>query len=60
VPYDGPVADGTILVVDDDPAIVKLLLVNFELGAYLVVTATDRASGLARARERRPLSWSSM
>jgi DNA-binding response OmpR family regulator len=46
--------DGTILVVDDDPVIVKLLQVNFEMEGYAVISAADGEAGLARARADRP------
>jgi DNA-binding response OmpR family regulator len=44
----------TVLVVDDDPVIVKLLEVNFEMEDYRVLTAGDGASGLAAATAHRP------
>jgi DNA-binding response OmpR family regulator len=37
----------TILVVDDDPVIQKLLAVNFEMEGYQVETANDGAEALA-------------
>ena len=43
-----------VLVVDDDPVILKLLTVNFELEGYDVLTATQGAEALDVARERRP------
>ena len=43
-----------VLVVDDDPVILKLLTVNFELEGYDVCTATQGAEALDVARERRP------
>lgn len=43
-----------VLVVDDDPVILKLLTVNFELEDYLVCTASQGAEALDVARERRP------
>ncbi len=46
--------DAKVLVVDDDPVIVKLLQVNFEMEGYTVVTANDGVEGLERAREERP------
>ena len=52
--YDGRVADGTVLVVDDDPVIVKLLQVNFEMEGYRVITATDGEQGVRRARDEHP------
>jgi len=44
----------TVLVVDDDPVIVKLLQVNFEMEGYEVITASDGEEGLQRARETMP------
>jgi DNA-binding response OmpR family regulator len=44
----------TVLVVDDDPVILKLLEVNFEMEGFQVVRAADGAEGLERAREMRP------
>ena|SRR5947199_3411936 len=44
----------TVLVVDDDPVIVKLLQVNFEMEGYEVITASDGEEGLQRARESMP------
>jgi DNA-binding response OmpR family regulator len=44
----------TVLVVDDDPVIQKLLQVNFELEGYKVITASDGVEGLARARADHP------
>ena len=44
----------TVLVVDDDPVIVKLLQVNFEMEGYHVITAGDGEEGLARARADSP------
>jgi DNA-binding response OmpR family regulator len=43
-----------VLVVDDDPVILKLLTVNFELEGYEVISATQGAEALEVARERRP------
>jgi DNA-binding response OmpR family regulator len=45
---------GTLLVVDDDPVILQLLTVNFEMEGYTVLTAGDGEAGLRRAREARP------
>ena len=47
-------APATVLVVDDDPVILKLLEVNFEMEGFQVVRASDGAEGLERAREVRP------
>ena len=44
----------TVLVVDDDPVIQKLLKVNFEMEGYDVITAGDGAEGLAAARSESP------
>ena len=44
----------TILVVEDDPVILDLLAVNFELEGYKVVRAVDGEDGLATARRVRP------
>jgi DNA-binding response OmpR family regulator len=44
----------TILVVDDDPVIQKLLTVNFEMEGYRVITAGDGEDGLQRIAEVRP------
>lgn len=45
---------GTVLVVDDDPVIVNLLQVNFEIEGYDVLTATGGEAGLERARSGQP------
>ena len=47
-------APATVLVVDDDPVILKLLEVNFEMEGFSVVRAADGAEGLERARELLP------
>ena len=44
----------TVLVVDDDPVIQKLLQVNFEMEGYDVEVAGDGQEGLDRARAARP------
>lgn len=43
-----------MLVVDDDPVILKLLQVNFEMEGFAVLTAVDGLDGLRAARETRP------
>ncbi|MGI8792671.1 MAG: response regulator transcription factor [Acidimicrobiales bacterium] len=43
-----------VLLVDDDPVILKLLQVNFEMEGYTVVTANDGVEGLEQARAERP------
>ena len=47
-------ADVTVLVVDDDPVIMRLLEVNFEMEGYAVLTATDGEQALHLARTRGP------
>lgn len=49
-----PVHSPTVLVVDDDPVVVSLLQVNFEMGGFRVLTASDGPSALALARDARP------
>ncbi len=43
-----------ILLVDDDPVILDLLAVNFELEGFVVLRATDGAEGVDRARSDQP------
>lgn len=43
-----------MLVVDDDPVILDLLTINFELEGHEVCRAADGAEALDIARERRP------
>ena len=47
-------ADVTVLVVDDDPVIMRLLEVNFEMEGYTVLTATDGEQALERVRSHGP------
>ena len=49
-----PVVPQTVLVIDDDPVILKLLRVNFEMEGYQVLDAGDGMAGLAAARSGRP------
>ena len=44
----------TVLVVEDDPVILRLLEVNFELEGFGVVLAHDGEEGIAAARAQRP------
>jgi DNA-binding response OmpR family regulator len=44
----------TVLVVDDDPVILKLLEVNFEMEGFAVVIARDGIEGVERARNDHP------
>ena len=45
---------GTVLVVDDDPVIVNLLRVNFEIEGYDVLTASEGEAGVAQAHAGHP------
>ena len=47
-------AGPTVLVVEDDPTILQLLEVNFEMEGFTVVRAEDGALGLEAARRSRP------
>ncbi len=58
---DGPLGSpGTIrevakvLVIDDDPVILELLRVNFEIESFEVVMARDGREGLEKARTENP------
>jgi DNA-binding response OmpR family regulator len=46
--------DLTVLVVDDDPVIVRLLEVNFEMEGYAVITAGDGEEAVAKAAADAP------
>jgi len=46
--------DSTVLVVDDDPVILKLLEVNFEMEGFTVVIARDGEEGIRVARTEQP------
>ncbi|HYD11166.1 MAG TPA: response regulator [Acidimicrobiales bacterium] len=43
-----------VLVVDDDPVIVRLLEVNFEMEGFSVLTAVDGMDGVEKARAEQP------
>ena len=43
-----------MLVVDDDPVIVRLLEVNFEMEGFQVITAVDGMDGVEKARAELP------
>jgi len=43
-----------VLVVDDDPVIVRLLEVNFEMEGFQVVTAIDGQDGIDKAKAEQP------
>src|SRR4029453_9585693 len=53
VPF-APMADATVLVVDDDPVILKLLEVNFEMEGFTVLVARDGEEGIQVARDDQP------
>ncbi len=44
----------TVLLVEDDPVILKLLEVNFDLEGYSVLLAHDGAEGIDLARSEQP------
>jgi DNA-binding response OmpR family regulator len=43
-----------VLVVDDDPVIVRLLEVNFEMEGFEVISAVDGMDGVEKARAQQP------
>jgi DNA-binding response OmpR family regulator len=47
-------ADRTVLVVDDDPVILRLLEVNFQMEGFVVRTAEDGEEGCEVARAEAP------
>src|SRR5438445_8969898 len=50
----GRVPDSTVLVVDDDPVILKLLEVNFEMEGFAVLVARDGQEGIEVATRDQP------
>ncbi len=44
----------TVLVIDDDPVILELLRVNFEIEGFDVICASDGEEGLKRAQSDHP------
>ena len=46
--------DSIVLVVDDDPVILKLLEVNFEMEGFTVLVAHDGEEGIEVARSNQP------
>ncbi|HEY2814938.1 MAG TPA: response regulator [Acidimicrobiales bacterium] len=46
--------DSRVLVVDDDPVILKLLEVNFEMEGFTVILAHDGDEGIEVARSEQP------
>ncbi len=49
-----PSAAPTVLLVEDDPVILRLLEVNFDLEGFGVLLAQDGAEGIEVARAKRP------
>jgi len=47
-------SDSTVLVVEDDPVILKLLEVNFEMEGFDVLVAHDGEEGIEVARSGQP------
>jgi DNA-binding response OmpR family regulator len=43
-----------VLVIDDDPVIVQLLRVNFEIEGFEVLSAADGAEGIRVAKDEQP------
>ncbi len=52
--YHRGVPNMTVLVIDDDPVILELLRVNFEIEGFDVITASDGEEGFERAQALRP------
>ena len=52
--YCAAMPSATVLLVEDDPVILKLLEVNFDLEGYSVLLAHDGAEGIDLARSERP------
>ena len=44
----------TVLVIDDDPVILELLRVNFEIEGFDVICATDGEDGFKKAQAHHP------
>ena len=44
----------TVLVIDDDPVILELLRVNFEIEGFDVICATDGEDGFKKAQAHQP------
>ena len=49
-----PPAAPTVLLVEDDPVILRLLEVNFDLEGFSVLLAQDGVEGVAVAQAKRP------
>ncbi|MDA9889212.1 response regulator [Synechococcus sp. AH-224-G16] len=54
MPTDGPSVKGTILVVDDEPAVRRVLLMRLQLAGYNVVSAEDGEEALEKFHSESP------
>ncbi|MGB4532779.1 MAG: response regulator, partial [Synechococcus sp.] len=54
MPTDGPSIKGTILVVDDEPAVRRVLLMRLQLAGYNVVSAEDGEEALEKFHSESP------
>ena len=54
MPTDGPSVKGTILVVDDEPAVRRVLLMRLQLAGYNVVSAEDGEEALVKFHSESP------
>ena len=54
MPTDGPSLKGTILVVDDEPAVRRVLLMRLQLAGYNVVSAEDGEEALEKFHDEEP------
>jgi DNA-binding response OmpR family regulator len=54
MPTDGPSVKGTILVVDDEPAVRRVLLMRLQLAGYNVVSAEDGEEALEKFHDEEP------
>jgi DNA-binding response OmpR family regulator len=54
MPTDGPSTKGTILVVDDEPAVRRVLLMRLQLAGYNVVSAEDGEEALEKFHNEEP------
>lgn len=57
MPTDGPSIKGTILVVDDEPAVLRVLLTRLGLAGYHVVSAEDGEQALEVFHNESPIWW---
>ena len=54
MPTDGPSVKGTILVVDDEPAVRRVLIMRLQLAGYNVVSAEDGEEALEMFHNEEP------